>query len=406
MVEGNHTAKENALQKVLKEIRESKVLCDKDKKALLRYDMINTNNMATIGTRRLYLRIVKRLGEHLDSKGKAFATATSEDIDRYIQKFTEKRNSKGKGLSVQTLNLYKIAIRQFYKIIFTDDDGRIPKAIRNIKTVKKPDNDNITKEKLLTPEEVRGMVQAVDNPRDRALLSLMYHSAMRCDELVSIRLRGVEFREDEVIVEPSRSKTKIRKVHILEDVSLIREWVNYHPQNDDPDAPLFINKGGGEVSHKYVRLIMKNAAKKAGIRKRVWPHLARHSKLSFLAKNGLCPSQLSLIAGWVKTSNMHTIYVHYSDDEVADSLREIAGIKKKREEETRPVKNYEECLSCGHKNPVGFTVCDKCNSPLNMKEVLRQKQDMDELLNKLKQAEPIIRKLTEHPGFVEFVKSL
>ncbi len=72
---------------------------------------------------------------------------------------------------------------------------------------------------------------------------------------------------------------------------------------------------------------LKNLCKRVGIRKRIYAHLFRHSRLTELAKE--LPEQvLKKIAGWVPDSDMAQVYLHLSQRDVEESLlSRVYGIK-------------------------------------------------------------------------------
>lgn len=84
--------------------------------------------------------------------------------------------------------------------------------------------------------------------------------------------------------------------------------VEHTPIRNDENAPLFVNIGTrahhermiGTGARKQIREIAKNA----GIKRRVHPHLFRHSTLTSLAGDGMQESILRKLAGWSGSSDM------------------------------------------------------------------------------------------------------
>ncbi len=68
----------------------------------------------------------------------------------------------------------------------------------------------------------------------------------------------------------------------------------------------------------------KRIAEKAGIKKRIHPHLFRHSRSTHLAKH-LTEAQMKQYLGWVQGSDMAAIYVHLSGRDVDDALLRCTG---------------------------------------------------------------------------------
>jgi len=63
--------------------------------------------------------------------------------------------------------------------------------------------------------------------------------------------------------------------------------VNNHPAKNDPELPLWIKKNGKKIeplNYAAINKIIRKAAKKVGIKKRIHVHQFRHSRATFLAK--------------------------------------------------------------------------------------------------------------------------
>ncbi|WP_396654734.1 tyrosine-type recombinase/integrase [Methanosarcina baikalica] len=68
-----------------------------------------------------------------------------------------------------------------------------------------------------------------------------------------------------------------------------------------------------------MNLLLKKAAKKADIKKKVYCHLLRHSQATGLA-NTMTEQQLKKQMGWAGSSNMAQTYVHFSNPEIDNAV--------------------------------------------------------------------------------------
>ena len=75
---------------------------------------------------------------------------------------------------------------------------------------------------------------------------------------------------------------------------------------------------------------LKKIAKKAKIKKRIHPHLFRHSRCTYMA-NYLTEAQMNLYFGWIQGSDMPSVYVHLSGRDVDDAVLKANGITAKEE---------------------------------------------------------------------------
>ena len=73
---------------------------------------------------------------------------------------------------------------------------------------------------------------------------------------------------------------------------------------------------------------LNKIAKKAGINKKIHPHLFRHSRGTYMA-NYLTEAQMNAYFGWVQGSGMPSIYVHLSGRDIDDAVLKANGIVQK-----------------------------------------------------------------------------
>jgi len=74
--------------------------------------------------------------------------------------------------------------------------------------------------------------------------------------------------------------------------------------------------------------VIKQIAKRSKIQKRVTAHIFRHSRLTELARENLNESVMRHFAGWSRSSQMPSIYIHIAGDNVLSALRKIEPKKQ------------------------------------------------------------------------------
>jgi integrase/ribosomal protein L40E len=243
------------------------------------------------------------------------------------------------------------------------------------------------------------MAEVADNPRDRAFILVLYESGCRIGEILSLKIRNVQFDDygAQLIV---NGKTGSRRVRILFSQAELASWMNIHPLRNDLDAPLWITLGtksrNSFLTHNAAYEILKENAKRAGIKKRIYPHLFRHSRATHLA-NFLTEAQMKQYFGWVQNSSMAVTYVHLSGRDVDNALLKIQGIDMP-EEKKEPKLKVITCIRCDEKNSPSSKFCVKCGSPLNLEtaftlDELRAKADR--LLSILVKKPEVLEKLLE-----------
>jgi len=111
--------------------------------------------------------------------------------------------------------------------------------------------------------------------------------------------------------------------------------------------------------------LLRGIARKAGIKKRVHPHLFRHSRLTELAKAGIGESILKEFAGWTQRSEQPAIYVHLSGKNVDTALLRFNGIQSEETKEESKLKP-QHCSRCRTTNAANSRYCSSCGAPLDV----------------------------------------
>jgi integrase len=297
-----------------------------------------------------YIHILSRLAEEL---GKSFSNATREDITHLVA------HVENRPLSDWTKQSYKVVLKKFYK--WLRHSKNYPKEVDWIRTPSRIRN-SILPTDLLNEDDIKRIASAATTPRDRALVLLLYESGCRIGEILSLRIRNVEFDKYGAVLVVT-GKTGMRRVRIIMSTPALGEWLNAHPDRGDPESALWVGEGRGGPSplrYEAVRTLIQRLADRAGIRKPVNPHKFRHSRATFLAKR-LSDAQMDQYLGWLPGSKMHSIYLHLSGKDVDGALPSICGLETGREDE--PTLWPTACPRCKEPCSPALDYSSKCASP-------------------------------------------
>jgi len=159
---------------------------------------------------------------------------------------------------------------------------------------------------ILTVPEVRKLIDSASNIKHKLILKLLYGCGLRVSEIVNLQKQDINFEEDLIHVRLAKGK-KDRFVKIPSSVK--GDLKNYSELNDD--KVLFPSNRGGKLTKDTIQKIVQNSAKKAEIKKRVYPHLLRHSFATHLLEAG---TDLRIIQKLLGHSDIKTtqIYTHIS----------------------------------------------------------------------------------------------
>lgn len=329
-----------------------------------------------------YLYILLRITTLLK---KPVAKTTKSDISNFILKL------EGKKYSEWTKHDYKVVLKIFYRWLRKTEE--YPVEVKWIKTNVR--NNHLLPDEILTESEIKTMTQCASNLRDKAFILVLYESGCRIGEILTLQIRNVHFDIYGAVLLVT-GKTGDRRVRIIAASPKLGSWIENHPRKDDPDAPLWVSFSTNNLyryfSYPAAKKMLKKTAKKAGIKKRIYPHLFRHSRATFLAKF-LTESQLKQHFGWVQSSGMASVYVHLSGRDVDNTLLKLQGIKINEEEKETLLKPVL-CQRCSEKNSPTSKFCMRCGSPLDPKGAL----EIDELRAK---ADKLMSALIKDPDILE-----
>ncbi len=239
-------------------------------------------------------------------------------------------SNESKGtLKKKTQNYYLISLRAFLKYL----------ARRNISTLS-PEHIELAKVgerhiDLITPEELERLLEAPKGEdlkalRDKAILELLFSTGLRVSELCSLP-RDIDLHGDELSV---RGKgDKVRVVFISDEAK--RALKKYLDKRVDMGDSLFgkiagddrkVNDDPGLTSRSIERII-KYYAIKAGISKKVTPHVIRHCFATDLLGNGADLRSVQMLLGHANIGTTQ-IYTHITDSELKRVHKQFHNRKK------------------------------------------------------------------------------
>jgi integrase/recombinase XerD len=154
--------------------------------------------------------------------------------------------------------------------------------------------------------------------RDLCLVRLMLNSGLRCSEALHLRRRDLEPSTGKLLVHGKGKKDRILWL-CQADVDLLAG----HLSNQDgmPEDLIFTNLKGGPLSSRYVRWMVGEVARAAGINhKEIHPHTLRHTFATDLLRS---TKNLRLVQKALGHENIGTtqIYTHIVDEELEDAMK-------------------------------------------------------------------------------------
>lgn len=139
----------------------------------------------------------------------------------------------------------------------------------------------MTREKLpviLEPEETQNLLRQPNKRcptglRNKTMMSLMLHCGLRVSEVVNLRPSNINLTIEKLRIENGKGN-KDRDLAIPEYLSnLIDRWCKKRPES----SFFFSTLNGKKLSIRYLQQMVKRYAQKAGITKKISPHVLRHT---------------------------------------------------------------------------------------------------------------------------------
>lgn len=193
-----------------------------------------------------------------------------------------------------TVNSYLIAVRNFFK--FLNYEGIYKDITENVKGVKL---EQIHLKNGLSEEDIKKVLDVCKNKKEVLLVKLMIGCALRCNEVVNIRLQ--DFYKDSGItmlkvLGKARDGYKQDSVKIDDRLlQLIKEYVKEYNIKDYLFVSNSNNNNGNKITTKTVRSTIKSLFEKAGLDNldMLSAHSLRHSSCELALKSGLSIQEVS-----------------------------------------------------------------------------------------------------------------
>jgi len=323
-----------------------------------------------------YVQRLRKVAEWIPD---GFLRPKAKDIDTIMEKLFDS------DYSDWTRTTYITMVKKFYRWHL----GKLPDYIQNMKT--KVKGNGKAPDDLLTYQDVTALIENSKNARDRALFSVLYDSGCRIGEIINMRIKDLSFDEFGALLRVT-GKTGFRQVRIVgNSIAYLRAWLDNHPLRNDVNAFLFCNLSdnilGRSLTYADVYSIIRHTAKRAGIKKRIHPHLFRHTRATILASK-VTEAPLEAQMGWVHGSRQTRTYVHLSLRDQDNAILKAYGIKVP-ENETIQEDKPKECPRCHTLNPSEAQYCRNCWMPFDIKTAIEIEEKEREIERKIKESSVI-----------------
>jgi integrase len=407
----NYESRFDTFKKQLEDLSENNknIILEFDRYCFLREELSIARRCKLMNT--LYNFVVQYLNKDLEK-------ATIEDIEKSVEKIRERED-----YSIWTKQSYKSIVKKFYKWLkllrnnkkaYQVPSKKYPPIVGWINSyVKKKKKPKLKESEILTEGDVAKLIEYSTHPRTRALVFMLYETGARIGEIGNLRVNDL-VKTDYGYLVHLKGKTGERTPEIINAVPALTGWLEIHPLANDikkgKNVPLWVNlngKGAGKhMNYGSIRMLIKRLAKRAGLKKRIYQHLFRHSRVTHVLVNNLMSEQqCKKYFGWTPSSDQLDTYSHLQTKDANDAYKRSLGLIK--EDENKKVDRFKlkECKICGEKNEYSNIYCKRCNNALDI--LTAQKDAVKRRETQERKLEYLVQKMIEQKAqlyFEEMVK--
>lgn len=251
-----------------------------DKLTMLRYSQ---------NTLRTYTQCFTEFINHYHDK--PLEEISQEDVRSFLCYLVDERH-----VSSSYQNQMVNAIKFYYE--------KVAGGSRQTYYIERPRKERLLPE-VLSESEVIGILHKIDNLKHKCLIMTAYSGGLRVGELLNLKMTDIDSKR--MLIKIHKGKGRKDRVTLLSQKLLVmlREYYKqYHPREY-----LFEGVAGGKYSERSIQSVLKQACKKAGIKKHVTMHTLRHSFATHLLENNTDIRYIQELLGHTNP-NTTQIYTH------------------------------------------------------------------------------------------------
>jgi len=252
----------------------------------------------------------------------------NDDLVRRYRLYLNRENLKRK-----TQNFYLIALRVFLKYLAKRGIEAMPPERIELAKVPERELDLISEDEL---ERLLASPKGEDlkSLRDKAILELLFSTGLRVSELCSLNRDDIDLKKAEFSIRGKGDKIRLVFISNVAKEALKK----YLDKREDPEEPLFISfkkkleDGPREnrLTARSIERIVRFYAIKAGISKKVTPHVIRHCFATDLLGAGADLRSVQTLLGHNSITTTQ-IYTHVTDRQLKEIHQAFHGRRRKRE---------------------------------------------------------------------------
>lgn len=251
--------------------------------------------------------------------------ALTEKLVREFRLWLNRQPGVAGAMKRKTQNYYMIALRAFLKYLRKNEIESLSPEKIELAKVGGRDLD------LITADELNRLMKSPEGTslnelRDRAILELLFSTGLRVSELCSLNA-DLDLTRDEFSVRGKGDKVRV----VFLSVGAKKAVGDYVKKRGDMGEALFVGYGSAQNSARLtprsIERIVKQHAVRAGITRKVTPHVIRHSFATDLLENGADLRSVQALLGHANIATTQ-VYTHVTDKHLREIHRTFHGKRR------------------------------------------------------------------------------
>ncbi len=301
-----------------------------------------------------------------------FSSLTIGTVYAGIEAIKHASSHRGSAYKQNTLFDHVAILKQFLLWMIENDYSDLPE--KKIKAIKTPRKDATTKtaSQLLTPEEVQTLIKFCRSSRDRAMFMTLYEGGFRPGEICQLAWGDLKSDQKGIAVNVNFKTGITRYIRLVMAKKYIAEWRADYPLPITDRSLVFLNKKRQPVSWAAMAAQIRKVAIRAGITKKLTPHLFRHSRITHLIQEGAKESTVKLMMWGSLSTNMLRTYAHLTGQDIDADIARIYGLEGEENAKKNARLEPRRCPACNLINPPGEDYCRGCMEALSPEAIANE----------------------------------
>jgi len=255
-------------------------------------------------TVKMYGYIAQKYLEFIKFDKRKITRESIEDFKEYL--------SLELGYSKTSIYLYVRALQAFLDFLEVRDLGPLnpPKRPQKVPN-------------YLVEAEVSKMLDSCRNNKEKLIVELLAYTGVRVSELCSIRVSDIDLENKSLKIRGGKGDKDRLVIFSDKIVPDLKKYIMEIKERKGKAEFLFPTAKSKKISPVTVERIIRNLARRAGINKKVTPHVLRHTFATSLLRNGADIRIIQVLLGHASISTTQ-IYTHVDDGALRRSYEKYA----------------------------------------------------------------------------------